>query len=100
LFLWLLVPGFALGIGKSGMITVAMIILVAAWQVVILLAYRLGRCPGATRGALIAPAILGLNIEFVKVTLSGFEVSLATTMPSSSFRSRSSLPRNDGGEIW
>jgi hypothetical protein len=77
LFLWLLVPGYALGLSKSAMIIFGMVILIVAWLVVIVLAYHLGRSLGATWGALTAPAILALNIEFAKVSLSGFETALA-----------------------
>lgn len=77
LFLWLLVPGFALGIGKSAMIPVALLILTAAWLVAMVLAYRVGRTLGADWGALVAPAVMGLNVELVKLSLSGFETALA-----------------------
>jgi len=80
LFLWLLVPGFALGLSKTSMIFVAMAILVAAWLAAMVLARAIGVALGGTWSALTAPAIMGLNVEFAKLSMSGFETALVTAL--------------------
>lgn len=80
LFLWLLVTGFALGLSKATMIFVALSLLAATWLAVVAVAYRIGRALGGHWSALTAPAVLGLNVEFAKVSLSGFETALAAAL--------------------
>jgi hypothetical protein len=78
LFLWLMVPGFMVGIDKVAMVPVALMILAVAWSVAIMMAYRIGRRLGGQWGALVAPAVMALNIELLRRSLSGFETSLVT----------------------
>lgn len=80
LFLWLLTPGFMVGLSKTTMILVAMSVLTAAWLAAMMLAYRIGCRLGNAWSALVAPAIMGLNVELAKLTLSGFETALATAL--------------------